>query len=149
MTEPQPSLPFFGHAHFSDQGSFPGTGENRERTVSISPPSIENFPEASAADCALSVPSEEKADSHGMVLIGAASLARLRSQVVLLAKRYAADVSDLQGRMESVKVEAERRMALVIAYRERAKVYAELSRLSWWKIRRRRELLELLHGDTL
>ena len=117
--------------------------------MSISPTSMENIPAARAADRSLSFPSAREADSQGMVLIGAASLARLRSQVVLLAKRYATDVSDLQGRMESVKGESERRMALVIAYRERAKIYAELSRLSWWKFKRRQELLGLLHGDSL
>jgi hypothetical protein len=84
-----------------------------------------------------------------MVTVDSAILARLRNQVVVLAKRYASDVSDLQGRMESVKEEAERRMALVIAYRERAKVYAELSRLRWWSRRRRRELLALLESDSL
>jgi hypothetical protein len=84
-----------------------------------------------------------------MVTVDATILTRLRHQVVVLAKRYASDVSDLQGRMDSVKEEADRRMALVIAYRERAKVYAELNRLRWWSRRRRRELLSLLQLDSL
>ena len=84
-----------------------------------------------------------------MVLIDTSVLDRLRGQVVVLAKRYASDVSDLQGRMASVKEEADRRMALVIAYRERAKIYAELSRLKWWERKRRRQLEELLEFDAL
>ena len=84
-----------------------------------------------------------------MALIDARVLDRLRQQVVVLAKRYASDVSDLQGRMASVTEEADRRMALVIAYRERAKIYAELSRLKWWERKRRRELLGLLENDGI
>ena len=93
--------------------------------------------------------SVQEADAPTMMLIDTSVLERLRGQVVVLAKRYASDVSDLQGRMASVKEEADRRMALVIAYRERAKIYAELSRLRWWDRKRRRELEKLLEFDSL
>ena len=84
-----------------------------------------------------------------LVVVEQSVLHRLRQQVVVLAKRYACDVSDLQGRMASVSDESDRRMALVIAYRERAKIYAELHRLRWWERRRRRELMRLLEHDSL
>ena len=113
--------------------------------LSISPPSPEptSIEETGIANRV----TDPSAD--GMVLINTSILERLRGQVVVLARRYATDVSDLQGRMESVKEEADRRMALVIAYRERAKIYAELSRLKWWSRKRRKELLDLLELDTL
>ncbi len=113
--------------------------------MSLSPPR----PEHGANDLRGLATRDSEQNADGMVLINTSILDRLRGQVVVLARRYATDVSDLQGRMESVKEEADRRMALVIAYRERAKIYAELSRLKWWSRKRRKELLELLELDSL